>query len=137
MAKGQGEKEMTEAVTEKKSKRARIPPEDRKPTGRKPALEGHETFADRVGAVLMARRVELQLTQEQVAAKTGGLLSGSQVSQYERGTEPGLGKALLMCFALDVNLEDILPANVKRAFARAKRSLNEVSAVLGQRQKAE
>lgn len=93
-------------------------PENPRGAGRRRIEEGVVTFAARVGKLIQKRRQKLKLSLDRVAERTGGRLSGSQISGYERGTEPGLSKIVWLASALKVDLLDLIPSDVRKLVER-------------------
>jgi transcriptional regulator with XRE-family HTH domain len=92
-------------------------PENPRGAGRRRIEEGVVTFANRIGKLIQARRQELGLSLDRLAERTDGQLSGSQISGYERGIEPGAAKLVWLAHALEVDILDLIPADVRKLIA--------------------
>jgi transcriptional regulator with XRE-family HTH domain len=81
--------------------------------GRPAGPGNNRSLLGRLGQRLRQRRLALDMTLEEVAAGTGGLVSASMLCQYELGrTEPRLLKYLAACMVLGIGATDLLPAEL-------------------------
>lgn len=84
----------------------------------KPSPEGWDGFARELGLRIQRRRIELALSQENVAYAAG--LTRSYYQQLERGrsgpdrdANPSIRTLLALCDALNTDLESLIPENYR------------------------
>jgi transcriptional regulator with XRE-family HTH domain len=103
--------------------------------GRRPRPEG-ETATERIGKLLRDRRQALGLSLEDVSRRTDGVVSGSAVSGYERGTEAGIVSFLRLCAALECDPLDLVPQDVRKIFQDgAYKSIPRLNRAFGERER--
>jgi ribosome-binding protein aMBF1 (putative translation factor) len=75
-------------------------------------------FSGRVGEIIRQRRLELKMSQTDVAFATDNYITAAMVSMYEVGeSEPRMSKLVALAAALRMDLGEFVPPEIRRVMA--------------------